>query len=281
MKSKKDDHFLDTSVLRHWLLGPRHYKAYLRSQFGADPLYLSKFVKMEFRRGYTRLVIEFCAILKDANTPNLAEALILWSERKYAARPIKAVITLLYNLMETEQLDFKSTREKKNVLLAIGRHIRNIEYQFKHKFKDANVDSAKCARAAILLQLGTVTIEKDLDEFTKAFDNTEDCRNKCSIHNFLLNKYKSKVKEYIKIADPLPKSKSKSFKKICKALERIQEKGPNACSCRQCGTIGDAIIALDAPKSMRLETLDGAFNNLCPPLKKSYYIHPSPSKVGQ
>ena len=94
MKSQKDPHFLETSVLRHWLLGPRRYKTYLRSQFGTAPLYLSKFVKMEFRRGYTRLVIEFCAILKDANTPNLAEAFILWTERKYTARQIKAVNNL-------------------------------------------------------------------------------------------------------------------------------------------------------------------------------------------
>ena len=186
------------------------------------------------------------------------------------------VNTLLYNLMETEQLDFKSTREKQKALLAIGRHIRNIEYQLKYKFRDANVDSAKCARVAILLQLGTVTIEQDLEEFTKAFNNTEDCRNKYSIHNFLLNKYKSKVKEYIKIADLLPKSNS--FKKICKALERIQEKGANACSCHQCGIIGDAIIALDVPKLMRLETFDGAFDYLCPPLKKSYHIHPLPKE---
>ena len=50
--------------------------------------------------------------------------------------------------------------------------------------------------------------------------------------------------------------------------------GERACDCKRCEKIGDAIIALDAPRDLRLEHTDSSFDYLCPSIKQPHYKHP-------
>lgn len=43
-------------------------------------------------------------------------------------------------------------------------------------------------------------------------------------------------------------------------------------------TIGDAVIALEAGREMRLECTDYSFDHLCPLIEQPYYRHPSESR---
>ena len=43
--------------------------------------------------------------------------------------------------------------------------------------------------------------------------------------------------------------------------------------------IGDAIIALDAPRDMQLEHTDHSFDHLCPPIGQPHRKHPSEQHI--
>jgi len=47
----------------------------------------------------------------------------------------------------------------------------------------------------------------------------------------------------------------------------------------RCEAIGDAVIALEAPKDMQLEHVDKPFDYLCPPINQPHRRHPSPDEL--
>jgi hypothetical protein len=64
MQSAEDTkHFLDTTIVRSRFHGATRTKAYLESEFGNKPLYVSDYVLMEYRRGYLSHVISFYSAL--------------------------------------------------------------------------------------------------------------------------------------------------------------------------------------------------------------------------
>jgi hypothetical protein len=52
-------------------------------------------------------------------------------------------------------------------------------------------------------------------------------------------------------------------------LRKLAEKG-TMITCRECGSIGDAVIALEQPPSACLVHIDRAFNTLCPALDREH-----------
>jgi len=116
--------------------------------------------------------------------------------------------------------------------------------------------------------------------FVEAFNDVETCRARCRIDHFLLNRYRAEVKAYIGQATQLPNhTNTRGFIAIAENLREILEKGGAACSCRQCERIGDAVIALDAPRNMQLEHTDHSFNHLCPPIDQPHQQHRSETQV--
>jgi len=75
--------------------------------------------------------------------------------------------------------------------------------------------------------------------------------------------------------------KAQGFQKIAKNLERIFAENGDPCSCRMCGNIGDAVIALDCPRDMQLEHTDYSFDFLCPPIKQLHKLRPSDLKLNR
>ncbi len=65
-----------------------------------------------------------------------------------------------------------------------------------------------------------------------------------------------------------PSDATRGFLDVVAQLLEILEKGLSACSCVRCMRIGDAAIALDAPREMRLESsaakLQGSKELQCP-----------------
>ncbi|MHC5931988.1 MAG: hypothetical protein ACYTXM_40475, partial [Nostoc sp.] len=78
----------------------------------------------------------------------------------------------------------------------------------------------------------------------------------------------------------LPKnSNTRGFINIAKNLNEILTQGAAACNCKRCEKIGDAVIALNAPRSMQLSHTDNSFNYLCPPINQPHYKHPSENQI--
>jgi hypothetical protein len=130
------------------------------------------------------------------------------------------------------------------------------------------------------LKIDLHRLREDLQDFNDAFADTKACRSQCKIEDLPLTKYRQEVDGYIKSAGSMPKRKdTDGFIRIAEKLSDILAKGGQSCSCRVCGAIGDAVIALDAPREMSLEHVDQSFDHLCPPINQPHRKHSSEVQV--
>jgi hypothetical protein len=106
-----------------------------------------------------------------------------------------------------------------------------------------------------------------LQRHSDDFGDVETCRSRCQIDQFLLERYRSEIEAYIQQVYQLPRNNStRGFIKAINTLKEVLEQGATACSCKRCEKIGDAVIALDTPRRMRLEHTDNSFDYL-------FYVH--------
>ncbi|MBD2694152.1 hypothetical protein [Anabaena catenula] len=272
-------HFLDTSVLRSLLLGTQVYKQYFESQFTDQPLYISNYVQMEMRRSYLINLISFYFVLRLETINNIGDAIALWSNR-FKTSELKAILQLIPQLFSTHQLNFSSPQDKEKAISILGIYIKRFELLLRKKFNNTNTDSTTCTRALVPLTLDLQNLAAGLKQFADEFGDVKNCRSKCQIDQFLLVQYRAEIEQLIQIAAQLPKnSNTRGFINIANNLKEILAQGATACDCKRCEKIGDAVIALNAPRNMQLEHTDNSFDYLCPTINQPHYKHPSESKI--
>jgi hypothetical protein len=272
-------HFLDSSVARPMLFGTHAYKQYFTSHFGDNPRYISAYVQMELKRSYLHNVVDFYFTLHLPTLPTISDAISFWSN-KFRTSELKAALQMVADLLTGHGLDFTRPRDKATALHILGVYIRRVELKVRGTFTDIGKDSTRCARAAVPFKVELENMAAGFKLLMEAFDDVETCRSRCRSDHFLLNRYRPEVEAYIEQAAPLPNNRNtRGFVALAKNLGEILERGATACSCRQCERIGDAVIALDAPRNMRLEHTDHSFNHLCPPIDQPHQQHPSETQV--
>jgi hypothetical protein len=59
----------------------------------------------------------------------------------------------------------------------------------------------------------------------------------------------------------------------CDAVKNLQKLADDAVhvTCKECATIGDAVIGLEQPNSWNLVHVDNAFNAICESLQKDHF----------
>jgi len=270
--------FLDTSVLRKLLFGTQAYRDYLKDQFKDDPLFISAYVKMEFKRSFIISLIGFYNVLNMPSIENTSDALRFWSN-EYRNPYLKAIHELISDFLANQNLISDSAFDKAKALLEIGRLIKRYMAEIRMKFKDTGIDSTRCAREQVPFKIDRYNMESDFEKYVMQFKDVKACRQKCNIHTFL-DKKKSKIETLITEAQKLSKTRhTKGFINISENLNKILNEGYSKCTCSMCGKIGDAVIALDAPTNMQIESLDHSFDYLCPPLRLENKKHPSESQL--
>jgi hypothetical protein len=271
----REKHFLDTSVARPLLLASEKYRQHLAGQFATDSRYISVYVQMEIRRSFIRAVVAFYALLQLPMIPSIEDALNLWSNQFKQSR-LKAVIQLIAQIVNTHSLDFGNPIDKRKALQAIAHYVIRFEDKLRRSFKDPGQDTTRCTRGLVPLPFYANDLSRGLEEFAEKFDDTEHCRNNCSIDHVLLRRYLTQIKKILKIAKSTPNnSETRGFHAVASQLAIVLESGSDACSCHRCEKIGDAVIALETPRQMILEHSDRSFNYLCPPLDQPHRQHPS------
>ena len=270
-------HFLDSSVVRPSLTGVTAYKRYFRRQFGENPCYISTFVQMEFRRSCLRNLIDFYFVLNLPTLPTFGEAENFWSNR-FKTSELKAVLQLAGHLADAHKIDRRRPGDKQTALRQVGIYIKRLDVKLCSLFKNVAQDATRCERARVSLRLSLDDLAGGLSKFLDEFNDVERCRSCCRIDTFLLERHLSQVKGYAtKAGATVNNNESSGFLKIAASLDEVLQKGPDACSCKRCETIGDAVIALDAPHNMRLEHTDHSFDHLCPP--PPHFKHPSETAI--
>ncbi|MDZ7962907.1 MAG: hypothetical protein RMY34_34430 [Aulosira sp. DedQUE10] len=272
-------HFLDTSVLRSLLLSTQAYKQYFESQFTDQPLYISNYVQMEMKRSYLINLISFYFVLRLETINNIGDAIALWSNR-FKTSELKAILQLIPQLFSTHQLNFSSHQDKETALSVLAIYIKRFELILRKKFNNTNIDSTACARALVPLTLDLKNPAVGLKQFADEFGDVETCRSKCQIDQFLLVQYRDEIEQLVEQASQLPKnSNTRGFIKIAQNLKEILVQGAVACNCKRCEKIGDAVIALNAPRSMQLEHTDNSFDYLCSTINQPHYKHLSENQI--
>ncbi len=271
-------HFLDTSVVRQYFFASRPYKKYFKEQFKKNPCYISKYVKMEFNRSYLSNIIDFYITLRIPSIESISDAISIWNE-KFSSRELKSILHLINELLASSILDYSSVKDKDKALRNLESYIKRIALKIRKQFKDIGSNATRCTRAMIELSSSySEDPSADIIEFRKKIGDTEKCQNECKIVDFVTRRFKAEIDSCIKCKKELrapSKTENKGFVKIGDNLERIITAEEIKCTCTTCSGIGDAIITLELPDSMRLETLDYSFEHFCPILKKTFFRHPS------
>ena len=243
--------------------GAQAYRDYLKQELGNDPCFISIYIQMEIRRSFLRNVIAFYSTLAQPQIQSVADAIAVWTD-KFKQSELKAVLQLVGLLIDTNALDDSQGVDKEKALTVLGHYIARLELKLRKKFIDASKDTTHCTRALVPLNFYPDRMADGFDEFVRGFDDTDTCRAKCTIDNVLFRRYSSEVKRFIEVASKTKSSpETRGFIDIADQLQHILKTGPDACSCTRCAKIGDAVIALDAPRDMRLDHVDRSFNQLC------------------
>ena len=277
--NKTPEHFLDTSVGRPIMTGSSRYKRYFRLQFEDRTKYVSVYVSMEFRRSFIRTAIDFYDLLSWDTIETIGDALSYWSE-KFRTRDHKAIIQFIAGIVDTQSVSLTEPLDLKKFRKAVGLRILNYDGLWRRTFTNIGHDSTHCARAVPTLEESAGDTEETFSRFIESFDNTTECRANCDIDNFFLQRFRPHVEEYIALAATIKRNHdTKGFRDIAENLKKIIDQGPNACSCKMCEKVGDAVIALDAPREMRLEHTDRSHNLLCEIIEQPHFKHPSHSEI--
>ncbi len=267
-------HFLDTTIVRSQLHGTTRTREYFKAEFGDSPLYISDYVLMEYRRGYLSYVISFYSALSFPTYNTVADVIKVFGQ-SFSSREVKAVLTLVTELLSTQRIDLDKPSHKEKASSAVAVYIRRIESKLRRSFKKTGVDSARCQRAKIDFNLNSNTFAEDVRKFISDFDDTKTCRSKCNIDHFFLQKYRREIGKYIEQTPTIKKSANKGFHDVIDRVNNLNQKGSESFNCNECSKIGDAVIALDAPRTMRLEHTDRSFNALCDLIDQPHKLHPS------
>jgi hypothetical protein len=274
--------FLDTSVARHLLVGSKPYKQYLYKRINRDNAFVSKYVQMELKRGYLCSIIDFYYVLHLPSVPTIGDAIKIWSDR-YAKGELKAVLHLVGELFTNNRLNFSKISDKDTAIMVLESYIRRFALKVRKFFKEIGENTTRCARAVIDLPIARAKASvDDIRVFIEKINDAETCRKQCRIDAFIFRRFRADVEKLIYHGKKLsnPKSKeNRGFTKIVTQLQELLDRGKHFCTCAVCAVIGDAVIALELPSSMRLETIDYSFEHLCPIIGKSYVRHAAQSAV--
>jgi hypothetical protein len=206
------------------------------------------------------------------------DAIRLWSNR-YKTSELKAVLQLVADLAACHGLK-STTRDKAKFIEILGSYIKRMDIKHRRSFVDPSNDSTHCARANIVLKIDPARPSDGMRRFYDHFLDVATCWSQCQIDNTILERHRSRVEAYVHIAETLPQNEeNRGFLTLCENLKEILLRGASALSCKACEKIGDAVIALDAPRKMNLDHLDRSFDHLCPPIGQSHFRHPSESAV--
>ncbi|MCP4349295.1 MAG: hypothetical protein GY795_27760 [Desulfobacterales bacterium] len=270
-------HFLDTSVARPLILGSNRYKRFFKECFGSEALYISEYVRMEFMRSWVSSVLDFYFLLDMPGVETIGDAFSIWSNQFRTSRQ-KAVNQLAAQIFDTHAFNLTNPGDKEKALRAIARVVDRILLKWKHKFKMISENSIQCQRAMVLLKYehGS-SYRQRFERFQICFNDVKECRSKCHVDKFFLDRYKSEVENCLKYASCLSnptKKENRGFIRIVKELKRVAD-GKRDFSCHLCEAIGDVVIALESPLNMRLEHTDHSFDHLCNLIDKPHCKHPS------
>lgn len=275
------DHFIESSVARGILTGTHSYGEWLRKEMPNGHRFTSPFVAMELCRSYLCGMIEFYHTLNMVTISTVSDAIKFWSHR-YQPRDVKLgclIIGDLLSLIEeqyaTAGVRTANPNDKAYALTVLADLIGNFEIHIRRTLAVLQGQKLYCSRAQVSMAFSADTIAEDLQRYLDEFDDVTSHKAQCSIVQLLVSG-KADIDQWQSAAEKLKSTQANQ--PIRDFVNRVVEAASdpsNNCSCNNCGVIGDAVITLDAPRSMCLEHTDDSFNFLCGNIGQPHNQRPS------
>lgn len=219
-------------------------------------LFSSFFVKYEFKTGLILNLIELYARVNLEDTP--ADAILVWSQ-KYETRKLKS-----FALIEALML-----KNFEKVVNSKAQYLRNLEFLIKHLLDNFDSELKNIVGDFASDEIVNFKIQ-DKDSF-RPFLTMYNQRKSIPQKSFW-DKNKSSLTQLLKYKDIKAELQKKKPKAAFKYLPDVEKDTGKSDRFQRNKALGDAVIAVDCPKTFTLITLDKSFDLLCPALGKHKII---------
>ncbi len=246
MAKKATKYLVETSAVPPGLSeSTRSHCEHFAEETSDGSLWTSSFIRKEYICRWILYYIEMAARID--HFESLSDALY-HLEQDWGRGPKTAVHAISRFLQEKGGItDCRSAAEE------FGRLAVTALYGFDRDFKMSASNRSGCTAGSAELRVDFNNLFDDLRRFVSDVENATDCR----------------LRELLKLgksggASTLLNDDDSAKTEVVTNLKKLAESGADAeLTCKQCRRIGDAVIALEQPKSWCLVHIDHSFNALC------------------
>jgi hypothetical protein len=251
MSKKKTKYLVETSAVPPAIgeSTPAHCQ-HFRDEVADGRLFTSVYVRKEFIRRWVLDRIDVaCRIDHFSDVPTALRDL----SHDYGRKPKGTVDVIASILNEKGRIDSTRSMAKEIARLAVS-----ILKKFDYVLRARANDSTGCKIGAHVLTVDYNHLFDDLRDFVKSVGNVTDC----PVNEFLgFSRPRGNAPRLLEVPDVQKKTEAgKHLATFAKERKWIE--------CRECASIGDAVIALDQPPSWCLLHIDHAFKLLCVATRK-------------
>jgi len=264
---------LDSSIARKILHGDTNYQEYLDKAIPLEKRHVSAYIRMELLRGFLLPLIELYCSAEMSHIKTADDALKLWAEG-FDGRKIKFLLSMIGQITAYHQINLLDNSHKPRFLTRLLSVINQYSVVIDQIGKDTGQDRTDCGRASVSYHFDQDNLAQSIKSYGRRFNAVEDCRSKCHIDRIIKVTFAEEISIWIDRSNTIDKSE-KGFHDLVEKMRVLREKDASKFTCHQCKTVGDMIIALDAPKITTLHHLDASFIPLCELIDKPHQVHPS------
>lgn len=255
---KKDDvpWYVDTSAVVSLLFGHPLVKKNIRSHLQGKASWTSFYVQMEFKRLVVKTLIDFYYVAKEEDTASAA--LQVWNQT-FEARGLKIVVGAIAQLIAEGGLE----NDKDKFLVKLTMLIEAALVSFDTILPNFVKNQTKCPLAKANLNRGHEGFYEEIE-----------CTANCSVDS-LWRGSRKKLQDFVSASEVEPHSKNDGFTRNIETVKAAVTNPDYPKTKSRCKKVGDFLIALEMPNTMRMLTSDRAFESICAVLGKQFTVLPS------
>lgn len=238
-------YLIESSIVRSVIgVGSKAQAALVANQVGANRMSSSTYLRMEFVRGAICPMAEMAAVIRNSDSIKYA--------MNFLSNTFKVRNAKIYVVVAGILLEKSIPRTPKAWAETVASEAIKWLRRFDAKLKDRTRNYCACERGGWTFE---IDYNRLLNELSMACLEFKEPVANCGVNRFLdLGNSKSEASQLIAKIPP----------KGVLAVDELRElqKAQMVISCGECKKIGDAIIALEQPRSVHLLYSDKAFDTL-------------------
>lgn len=272
--SKEQLSYADTSILIPLLLAPTDYREYVKAATGTSQPYYTAYNVMEFKNAVLCRCIALYSVVTMPQYKTTQDAFYYFGQRFKKERDNILLISILGSILLRRKVDLNNPAHKELALSEIWRVVKELHRAFRSTFIDCGEDRTRCLRARVELNFDAEDVQQEVERFVQAFSMTN-YRPKCRVDHLVEDRCKEEALRFVEEAAVVKGREADGFRAQAKRVDKVLN-GTASKTCQQCASMGDAVIALQAPRQMMLDHTDRSFDYLCPATKQQHRRLDSP-----